>query len=235
MVIVTGSNGGIGKSICEIFKKNDWFVIGIDICNNLFGINIDRFININITKENEVKDLFGSIKRLDCIVNNAALQICKSMEDMSIDEFKAVLDTNLVAPFILTKYSIPYLKTTGGSVVNIGSVHSIQTSANISGYACSKAGIVGLTRNMAIELSKYGIRVNCVSPGAIHTNMLLEGLKRSGSTIESFGKTHPIGRVGLPDEIANMVFFLADSTKSGFTTGSNFVIDGGATCKLSTE
>jgi NAD(P)-dependent dehydrogenase (short-subunit alcohol dehydrogenase family) len=247
-VLVTGCHGGIGYAICQKFMREDWYVIGVDLDikpNN----HINSFIKCNLEESEEIEILFVELDkitdRIDCLINNAATQICKSMFDMEPDEFKNILNCNLVAPFHLAKLSLPLLKLTRGSIVNIGSVHGTATSDQILAYATSKAAIVGMTKNMAIEYSKYCIRVNCVSPGAVNTQMLRNGLVReiTKNTDEPYvedmifrlARKHLTGRIGSPSDIAELVFFLGDNTRSEFITGANYLIDGGASIMLGTE
>jgi len=126
--------------------------------------------------------------------------------------------------------------------VNVSSVHAIATSANIAAYAASKGAMLALTRALAIELASNNIRVNAVLPGAVDTPMLYSGLSRGHlqgdnvlDLVEQLGSKHVIGRVGQPQEIAEAIYFLADNNRSSFMTGQGLVVDGGATCRLSTE
>ena len=144
--------------------------------------------------------------------------------------------------FINRQLCTPYLKIARGSIVNIGSGHATATSPGLATYAVSKAGLVGLTKNMAIEFSNNSIRVNCVSPGAVDTMMLRTSIERNvidgddtDQKLFKMGRNHLVGRIGHPSDIAEMCYFLADDSKSEFITGSNFVVDGGVTCKLSSE
>ncbi len=126
--------------------------------------------------------------------------------------------------------------------MNVSSVHAIATSANIAAYAASKGAMLALTRALAIELASNNIRVNAVLPGAVDTPMLYSGLSRGHlqgdnvlDLVEQLGSKHVIGRVGQPQEIAQAIYFLADQSRSSFMTGQGLVVDGGATCRLSTE
>ena len=246
VVVVTGCNGGIGSATCAKFKEEDWAVVGIDI-RQLEGLsNLDRFVKADIGNSLEIEALCQSItereKRVDAIINNAALQVCKPFQEMKVVEWDQVINVNMRAPFFLVSSLYSLLKKSKGSVVNVSSVHAVATSKNILAYAASKGGLTTLTRSLAVECADDGVRVNAVLPGAVDTTMLRDGLKRGhveGNTEESLvralGLKHLIGRVGQPEEIAEAIFFLADSTKSSFITGQCITIDGGATIKLSTE
>ena len=134
------------------------------------------------------------------------------------------------------------VKAGDSAIVNMSSVHAVQTSTNISAYAASKGGILAITRAMAIEFAHEGIRVNAVLPGAVDTPMLRSGLGRgqhSGSSVldrlDNLARKTVNGRIGQPDEIAQAVYFLADGSQSSFMTGQALIVDGGATARLSTE
>ncbi len=244
-VLITGANGGIGQELCRKFKENGWFVFGTDIkfdCNNDC---IDIKITADLAKEEDCVNISKTIKektnKLDCIVNNAAMQICKEIYEMSISEWDLIYNCNVRGIFLLVKYLVDIMKHNSSNIINIGSVHGTATSDKIACYASSKAAIVGLTKNLAIELAKFDIRVNCVSPGAVNTPMLIDGLKRGhlvgcdeNTLIKSLENKHLLKKIGMPCEIANLVFFLV-SDNIGFMNGSNIIIDGGVTIKLSSE
>jgi NAD(P)-dependent dehydrogenase (short-subunit alcohol dehydrogenase family)/CMP-N-acetylneuraminic acid synthetase len=246
IILVTGAYGGIGSSICKKFKSNGWHVIGTDIFNNRNNKYIDFYFKADLTNSQDIKNMINTIKKkynkLDCIINNAASQICKPIWEMDENEWDLIFNCNLKSIYLIVKESLELLKDNNSNIINIGSVHSISTSDKIAAYATSKAAIVGLTRNLAIELSKFNIRVNCVSPGAIDTKMLRDGLQRghcdegtSDELITRLGKSHLLGKVGKPMDIANIVNFIADNKNGQFINGTNITIDGGASIKLSTE
>lgn len=151
--------------------------------------------------------------------------------------------SNLRSVFLFVKLSHPLMKAAGGgAIVNVSSVHAVQTSANIAAYAASKGGLLALTHAMAIEFAPDNIRVNAVLPGAVDTPMLRAGLSRGHvghgdmqSRLDNLARKTVIGRVGQPAEIAHAIYFLADETQSSFMTGQSMIIDGGATARLSTE
>jgi NAD(P)-dependent dehydrogenase (short-subunit alcohol dehydrogenase family) len=176
-------------------------------------------------------------------VNNAAVQIAKPLLETSVEEWDAVMVSNLRAVFLAVKLAFPLFKVAGsGAIVNVSSVHAVATSANIASYAASKGGLLALTRAMAIEFALDGIRVNAILPGAVDTPMLHAGLTRGhvgdGSLperLENLADKTVIGRVGKPAEIAHAIYFLADEIQSSFMTGQALIVDGGATARLSTE
>ena len=248
-VVITGSVKGIGKATALYFIEKGWNVIGIDCVTmpddelsqnrNYSFLALDLSSHLDLQSIPKLLEEKG-INRLDCLVNNAAKQICKSFEDVSEADWDMVMNVNIRAPFFLSQICLPYFSK-GGTIVNISSVHSRQTSESMSVYATSKGALETLTRSLAIDLASKQIRVNCVLPGAVDTEMLKEGMKRESSgtitpedRFKLFEEKHLVGRVGKPVEIAAMIYFLG-SNLSEYVTGQSFIIDGGALSKLSTE
>jgi len=247
-VLITGAAGGIGRASVKLFTDYGWQVIGVD--RNPFGSDFPGkglFIQSDISHPEELAAIFDKSQSfsptLDALVNNAAMQIAKPLLDTSIEEWDAVIASNLRSAFLGVKLAHPLMKAAGGgAVVNVSSVHAVQTSANISAYAASKGGLLALTRAMAIEFAADNIRVNAILPGAVDTPMLRAGLGRghvSGGDIQTrldnLARKTVNGRVGKPEEIAHAIYFLADETQSSFMTGQAMIVDGGATARLSTE
>ncbi len=180
---------------------------------------------------------------LDVLVNNAAVQVAKPLVETTVEEWDAVMASNLRSVFLFVKLAHPLMKAAGGaSIVNVSSVHAIQTSANIAAYAASKGGLLALTRAMAIEFAPDNIRVNAILPGAVDTPMLRAGLGRGHvgggdvqERLDNLARKTVNGKVGQPEEIAHAIYFLADNEQSSFMTGQALVVDGGATARLSTE
>ena len=248
VVLITGSAGGIGRASVALFAEKDWMVIGVD-CHE-FGPDFPEngcFIKADISQAVQFDQIFKEIKSisstLNAVVSNAAIQVSKPLVETTVEEWDQVIATNLRPAFLGAKYAHPLLvKAGGGAIVNVSSVHAIQTSANIAAYAASKGGILALTRAMAIEFAPQNIRVNAVLPGAVDTPMLRSGLDRghlAGPTIterlDNLAKKTVNGRIGEPLEIAQAIYFLADNEQSSFMTGQALVVDGGATARLSTE
>ncbi len=205
------------------------------------------YIQSDISLPEALQGIFDQAKtftdNLSALVNNAAIQITKPLLETSAEEWDQVMAHNLRSVFLGVKLAYPLLKNAGGgAVVNVSSVHAIQTSANIASYAASKGGLLALTRAMAIEFAGDNIRVNAILPGAVNTPMLHAGLSRGhvqgGSLqdrLENLARKTVNGRVGEPEEIARAIYFLADDSQSSFMTGQAMVVDGGATARLSTE
>jgi glucose 1-dehydrogenase len=247
-VLITGAAGGIGRATVHLFAQNGWSVIGVDRLP--FGEDFPaggRFIQADNADPQEIQRIYQETgaftDRLDALVNNAAWQVAKPLIETSLEEWDGVMATNLRAAFLHAKMAYPFFKVAGGgAIVNVSSVHAVQTSANIAAYAASKGGLLALTRAMAIEFARDEIRVNAILPGAVDTPMLRAGLDRGHvlgedihTRLENLANRTVNGRVGKPEEIAHAIYFLADGTQSSFMTGQAMIVDGGATARLSTE
>lgn len=246
-VLITGAAGGIGRATVAHFADRGWRVIGVD--RQDFGGLYPAdgvFIKSDISRPEDMQAIFDQVhahaRSLDALVNNAALQIAKRLVDTTAEEWDAVMASNLRSVFLGAKLAHPLLASSGGAIVNVSSVHAIQTSANIAAYAASKGGLLALTRAMAIEFAADNIRVNAILPGAVDTPMLRAGLGRGHAAgtdvqerLENLARKTVNGRVGRPEEIASAIYFLADNEQSSFMTGQALVVDGGATARLSTE
>ena len=247
-ILITGAGGGIGRACIHHFSDKGWRVIGVDRSD--FGDDFPKdghFIKADISLPNSVEQIFQQARdfhpALDALVNNAAVQVAKPLVDTTVEEWDAVMASNLRSVFLFVKLAHPLLKASGASaVVNVSSVHAIQTSANIAAYAASKGGLLAFTRAMAIEFAPDNIRVNAILPGAVDTPMLRSGLGRGHvggenvqDRLDNLARKTVNGRVGTPEEIAHAIYFLADNEQSSFMTGQALVIDGGATARLSTE
>ncbi len=246
VVLITGAAGGIGRATVEVFDAAGWETIAVDrqpAGDFPPGVILHRS---DVAIPESVAQLFQWLRqktdRLDALVNNAAIQICKPLVETTIEEWDAVIASNLRSIFITAKEAYPLLRAAGGSIVNVSSVHAVATSTDIAAYAASKGGSLALTRAMALEFARDGIRVNAILPGAVDTPMLHAGLMRGhvrGGSVEErmadLGRRTVMGRVGKPEEIARAILFLADGMQSSFVTGQSIIVDGGATCRLSTE
>jgi glucose 1-dehydrogenase len=205
------------------------------------------FIQSEISHPELMDAIFKKVREftdsLDALVSNAAVQVAKPLVDTTVEEWDMVIANNLRPAFLLAKQAYPLFKAAGaGAIVNVSSVHAVQTSANIAAYAASKGGLLALTRAIAIEFAKDNIRVNAILPGAVDTPMLRAGLDRGHvkgddiyARLDNLARRTVNGRVGEPQEIAHAIYFLADNTQSSFMTGQAMIVDGGATARLSTE
>lgn len=247
-VLITGAAGGVGRATVKLFNEKGWRVIGVDRKEIYEGFPSDGlYIRADISSAANLETIFERASTythsLDAVVNNAGYQISKPLIETTAEEWDLVMASNLRAAFLGVKLGYRLLKAEGGgAIINVSSVHAVATSANIAAYAASKGGLLALTRAMAIEFAPDNIRVNAVLPGAVDTPMLRAGFRRGRpgelpeeEQMAALAAKTVNGRVGKPAEIASVIYFLADSEQSSFMTGQAIAVDGGATCRLSTE
>ena len=233
-VLVTGSAGGIGQALTNKFIAEGFTVLGVDQCAQVvtkgfipLQIDLGEIVK-NPAYLNEFISTVGQLTHGDgisCLVNNAAEQILNSIENITIDEWLRSFDINLHAPFILIKVFYEHLVKNNGAVVNISSIHARLTKKEFSAYATSKASLSALTRNLALDFGGK-VRINAIEPAAISTEMLKAGFEGKQSEFALLESFHPQGRIGLPEEVANLAYYLA-SNESRFLHGSCVRIDGG--------
>ncbi|BBI32957.1 SDR family NAD(P)-dependent oxidoreductase [Cohnella abietis] len=249
VIIVTGGGGGIGRAIVHRFAEAGSTVVIVGrTLSKVEAVQLEIkekgyqavAMSADVSSEEDVKrvvrdtvELFG---RVDVMVNNAAVCPQIRLTDLSLAEWNNVVTNNLTSVFLFCKEVIPsMLKQGGGAIVNLSSVHALATLDGYSAYSASKAGIVGLTRAIALDYAKQNIRANTVLPGAVQTPMLESSVKNLDTAREDIMKqwndSQPIGRVGQPEEIAAVVMFAASSDNS-FMTGTTLVADGGMTAEL---
>lgn len=241
-VLITGILGGIGQSIADIFSdKTKYNIIGIDYNDDMDiknKIPYDYY-NIDLSKHDITEDITNMINKYDeinVIIHSAAKQVCSSIENTNIELWEPIMNVNIKSFYRIVQLCLPKLN---GNIIAISSVHSFVTSKDISIYATSKAALSGLIRNMALELASKNIRVNGIAPGAILTSMLTSGIIRRTNDIEKglsiLSEKHPMHKIGKPNDVAELAYFLSDDEKAGFITGQTIVIDGGVSIHLSTE
>jgi len=244
--VITGASAGIGFFTAVTLKGMGFRVFGVDMAPgpNYEGV---EFIQADVSLEDDVKKAVKHLEAqtdwVDVLVNNAGVCPRCSLESTDAILWSRVLAVNLTGPFLMTRAALPLLKRSpSASIVNVASVHAIATTKNVVAYAASKGGLVSLTRALAVELAEYGIRVNCVLPGAVNTYMLIQGMGRGnyeGQTADerrqSIAARTPLKKVGTPEEIAMAIRFLGSAEEASFITGQTLVVDGGALVRLSTE
>jgi NAD(P)-dependent dehydrogenase (short-subunit alcohol dehydrogenase family) len=195
--------------------------------------NAVQFAMVDVTNEKDLKKLVDKVQteenRLDVIVNNAGIYVGNGTLNTSVEEWERCISTDLKSIWRLTNFALPIMKETGSSsIINISSMHAFQTSPGSFPYSVVKTAVIGLTRSMAVELGRYGIRINAICPGLIETSMSAEwidGLKREGKW-QWLLHSHPLGRIGEPKDVAQAaLFFAADD--STFITGTHLFVDGG--------
>lgn len=230
IAIVTGAAGGIGKVIAQMFADNGYVVVAVDITETEFGNSDIHFQKADLCSYEDICKVFEYAVQhfggVHVLVNNGAIsQFSKSISDITPEEFRKVIDTNLYGSFMCCKQFIEANKGMKyGRIINIASTRWHQNEANWEAYGASKGGLVSLTNTLCVSLSDTPITVNAISPGWIQCSDY-ETLS------EEDHKQHPSGRVGVPEDIARMVLFLS-APENDFINGANIVIDGGMTKKM---
>jgi NAD(P)-dependent dehydrogenase (short-subunit alcohol dehydrogenase family) len=234
VALVTGGANGIGRAIAHHLLATGWRVGIIDIPDsglkrafpprNRNVVLVEGDVREEETTSRAVKMLMAQFGRLDAVVSNAGIMIRKPLRRLTLAEWHRVIDTNLTAAFLLARAAERPLRKARGAIVLIASTRALMSEPNTESYAASKGGLVALTHALAISLGP-DVRVNCVSPGWIAT-------KNYSTLRRKDHAQHPVGRVGKPQDIAEIVAWLLDAKRSGFVTGANFVVDGGMTRKM---
>jgi NAD(P)-dependent dehydrogenase (short-subunit alcohol dehydrogenase family) len=247
VAVVTGAGSGIGRGIAGCLAEEGAVVILNDIRRQAVEESQQILAGEGYRTEIVISDIstpdgakaaidkaIRSVGRLDLLVNCAGRQIIKRIEELQPEEWDVVLDVNLKGAYLCAREAIPFLAKQSGAIVNISSVHAQATTEGFTSYAASKAGILALTRAMAIEFAPRGVRVNTVSPGTVDTTLLqdfFDSCPDPDRARSEFLKFHPIGRFGTPRDIGETVVFLG-SSQAGFITGTEIVVDGGMTALL---
>lgn len=238
-VVITGAAGGIGQALCQLFKQQGYVVIASDrkeaeglACDAFVQADLQKLCQVTEYREQVIQTIRGHLPGvgLHGLINNAAVQIVKSTDDLTVEDWHTTLDVNLLAPFFLTQALLPELERASGSVVNVASIHAQLTKPGFVCYATSKAALVGLTKSMAVDLGPR-VRVNAICPAAVETPMLLAGFEGQQQSLQDLAHHHPIQRIAHPMEIAEAAGFLI-SGKSSFMTGEVLNICGGIAGRL---
>ncbi|WP_263310712.1 SDR family NAD(P)-dependent oxidoreductase [Brachybacterium atlanticum] len=242
LAVVTGGGRGIGRGIVERFLAEGAQVAIVQRRPldpelrdrpGVHGLEAD-LSDASAAREaiDRSAELLGG---LDVLVNNAGMMSERAVSEISVEEWDLMLALNLRAPLFLAQAALPHLRERGGgSIVNIGSIEGIGTNPEHAAYSASKAGVHGLTRALAVDLSEHGIRCNAIAPGWIGSD-LSEGYLDSATDPETarerLEQLHPVGRLGRAEDVGDLAVFLAGD-RSGFLTGETIVLDGGRSVKL---
>ena len=236
---VTGGSGGIGSAICERFAREGAQVLAADLVPQTGLPERVEFMAYDVTDDKVCRDSFtGLAKRwskLDILVNAAGIEIEKTIEDTTLEEWNRIFAINVTGMFLTSKYALPLLRKSGGaSVINFGSYDGYIADPGLAAYCATKGAVHALTRAMACDHGPEGIRVNAICPGYVDTPMLASFFGESGD-IESLKQAvrdvHPTRRYGTPEDIANLVNWLA-SDEARYASGQLWVIDGGLSAQV---
>lgn len=242
VVVITGSGSGIGRASAREFAKEGARVVVADVnaaaaretadlikAAGGIALAVETDVASPASVENLVRATLKEFPEVHCLFNNAAIQVNKTVEDTTVEEWNREIAVNLGGFFLCSKYFIPHLRRTRGSIVNMSSVNGFFVEPMCAGYCATKAAIIGLTKAMAIDHGREGIRVNCICPGYIDAG-LAEGYFQAqtdpAAARASAGNLHALGRIGRPEEVARVAVFLA-SDDAAFMTGAAVVVDGG--------
>ncbi len=236
-IAITGSGNGIGRAVSIMLVRQGAIVIGIDKDSNSLKklkLKLKKNLvikNLDCTDQKEIYSKLSDISNLDGLVNCAGIVPQGNLIECDDKEWQNSLNTNLTSVFLMTKYFMPiFLKKNKGSIVNISSVaSSIKGVPRRFAYSATKAGIIGITKSIAVDFAKKGIRCNAICPGTVDTPTWRKRVLNSKNPKQSrkdFNSRQIIGRVGKPEEISDLIAFLL-SERSSFVTGSVYNIDGG--------
>lgn len=247
VAIITGGAAGIGRATSELFAEEGARVVIADLDEKAGAEVLAEikksggeaiFVRCNIAEEGEVSALtqgaLAAYGRIDILVNNAAAFVLKGIE-ATVADWHKILSVNIVGTALVSRYASDAMKSSGGgAIVNLGSISSFVAQPQFVTYSATKAAIVEMTRNLALDLAPHGIRVNCVCPGTILTRASYDHMEKVGMTLDQFlaeeGPKHLLNRVGQPREVAQPILFLA-SEEASFITGTFLMVDGGYTAR----
>lgn len=250
VAIVTGAGSGIGRATAIEMARNGARVCVADISEE-FGLatvelikgeikdSESEFFRTDVSSDEDVKKLISyaivRFGRIDILFNNAGIYEWESIENVTTESWMKTLNTNLGGVFNCTRNAVPHLIKTSGTVINTASALGLLGSTESVAYCASKGAIIAFTKAAAMDLAKYGIRVNCIAPGSVETSMIERDFEHFGDADlarRAYNELYPMGRIARPEEIAKLVVFLA-SDNASFITGAVHVIDGGISAQWS--
>jgi NAD(P)-dependent dehydrogenase (short-subunit alcohol dehydrogenase family) len=246
VAIVTGAASGIGQATAELFAEEGARVVLADIDTRLgeavtSGIRDQggraHFVRADISSETDAKQISEEAIKMfdgiDILVNNAAAFVLKGF-NATVEDWHRSLEVNVTGTAMVTKYAVEHLKQTGGAIVNLSSISAFIAQPDFFAYSATKAAVLQITRNMAMDLGRYKIRVNSVCPGTILTPASFRHMEKLGLTLEQFdaeeGAKTFLARAGRPREVAYAILFLV-SDESSYITGASLMVDGGYTAQ----
>jgi NAD(P)-dependent dehydrogenase (short-subunit alcohol dehydrogenase family) len=246
VAIVTGASRGIGRAVAVDLARNGAVVAAVsrdrastvetvELVSAAGGRATPFVADLQVEEDiaRVVRDVVGANGRVDILVNNAGVSRLSGTDAEDLVGWSEVLATNLTAPFLLTRYASEHLKVSStGAIVNVGSVLGLVAMPRVTAYCAAKGGLHHMTKQMALDLAPWNVRVNCVAPGFIRTEMYEGGHPPDRKT--RIERLHPLGRAGEPEEVARAVTFLVSDAAS-FVTGACLTVDGGLTSQFGLE
>ncbi|HCH32017.1 MAG TPA: short-chain dehydrogenase [Oceanospirillaceae bacterium] len=240
VAVVTGGCGGIGQAICRRFASEGAQVVAADVAPMPEALQSSaHYFKHDVTSEQSAQDLMAFVEQqfghLDVLVNAAGIEIEKTIEETTLDEWQRIFAINVTGTFLTSKYGVPLMRKKGaGSIINFGSYDGFIADPGLAAYCATKGAVHALTKAMACDYGKENIRVNAICPGFVATPMLESFFGDSGD-IESLKQEvrdiHPLRRYGTPDDMANLVNWLAGD-EARYASGALWVLDGGLTAQV---
>ena len=238
IALVTGATGGIGTAICDRFAREGAVVYATDRNAGPLA-NGAEFVAMDVTDEQRIMEVMSRIAekhgRLDVLVNAAGIEIEETIEDTSLEVWNEIFAINVTGTFLVSKHALPMLRLSGGaSVINFGSYDGFIADPKLAAYCATKGAVHALTRAMACDHGPEGIRVNAICPGYVNTPMMQSFLGDAGdvnTAREEIERVHPVRRMGEPEDIANLVNWLA-TDEARYASGQLWVIDGGLSAQV---
>lgn len=236
VALVTGAARGIGRCTAELLRARGARIVASDLSDTVRELEAEDVATLvgDVADEDlarrSVELAAKRFGRLDIVVNNAGRTLNKRLTETSVDDYDRILQINARGSFVTARAAVELMAGGGGAIVNVSSISAVAAFETQAAYASSKAAVAQLTKVIAIEYGRMGIRCNAVAPGVIETD-IMEGVVENGrEMLRSFGSAHPIGRIGQPQEVAEAIAFLA-SPASSFITGALLLVDGGYTAQ----
>jgi len=242
VALVTGGRGGVGRAICKRFEAEGAFVFAADLSNqgsNGAGQAAGDFLRFDVTSETEVAGGVATIQdshgQLDIVVNAAGVEIEKSIEHTSLDEWNRIFAINVTGTFLTCKHALPMLREScHASIINFGSYDGFIADPRLAAYCATKGAVHALTKALACDHGPEGIRVNAICPGYVDTPMLGQfypDTMSAGDALAEAANIHPLGTIGTPTDIANLTNWLA-SDEARYASGQLWILDGGLSSQV---
>ena len=244
VAIITGSSKGIGQGCARVFAREGAAVVIVSRTAES-GLAMVKeiqdkggraiYIQTDVSRSEQVQNMINrtieAFGRLDILINNAGYHISKNIEETSEEEWDFIINTNLKSVFLCSKYALPHLRKTKSCIINISSMVGLVGQSNAGAYSATKGGIIAMTKGMALDFARDGIRVNCICPGWIRTPLVDDWFSQQPDEQKArdyINSVHPLGRIGTSEECGRIALFLATEDAS-FMTGSIVTVDGGVT------